>query len=232
MSKLVKCKSCGKEVAPNANACPHCGESNPGLKMGKGCLGCLGVCVIVIVLSGIIAIMQEPGDSSSKSDPIQQKLEDSIPLKAELSLSVEKFIDNFNVSINELAQNRNIRASIKDENDNGSALTIQLETANDFFSILLSANNESRMLKSVTLIGAGNGTQKSGVDIMFGIASVVMAFEDPYMLVDDRGQIVKDLGLTDGRFSKFKKMAVERSGVKYTLTDTESVGIWLIAEPI
>jgi len=30
MAKLTSCKACGKEVATDADFCPHCGKKNPG----------------------------------------------------------------------------------------------------------------------------------------------------------------------------------------------------------
>jgi len=31
MAELVNCKTCSKQVSPNAPTCPHCGENMPGL---------------------------------------------------------------------------------------------------------------------------------------------------------------------------------------------------------
>lgn len=47
--KLAYCKFCGKEVAPTAKSCPHCGESNP-VPIHKGLLGCVGVIIIAVIL--------------------------------------------------------------------------------------------------------------------------------------------------------------------------------------
>ena len=48
MSKLIKCKSCDKEVASSAKVCPHCGKK---LKMGK--MLKLGIIIIVIIIATI-----------------------------------------------------------------------------------------------------------------------------------------------------------------------------------
>lgn len=35
---LVKCKECGQSVSTEADACPHCGITSPGLKTGRLCI--------------------------------------------------------------------------------------------------------------------------------------------------------------------------------------------------
>ena len=66
MSKLISCKSCGKEIAKSAKACPHCGAKN---KKGKGCLAAIllvfGFAVIGAALSG----NDEPTKVPSESTP-------------------------------------------------------------------------------------------------------------------------------------------------------------------
>lgn len=63
---LIKCEECGAEVSSKAPACPACGNptggasaSGPGGsraagKVGLGCLGCFGLCVVMGVIGQIV----------------------------------------------------------------------------------------------------------------------------------------------------------------------------------
>lgn len=50
MSKLTKCKSCGKEIAKNARSCPHCGAPNNNI-------GCCGIAAIVAATIFVFALI-------------------------------------------------------------------------------------------------------------------------------------------------------------------------------
>lgn len=51
MAKLVKCKTCGNDIAKTADTCPHCGAKNK-----RGC-GCGVVIVVLLILLSIGAAM-------------------------------------------------------------------------------------------------------------------------------------------------------------------------------
>lgn len=58
MAKMVKCKSCGAEIAKTANRCPKCGA--------KQHIGALVACVIIVFVA-IGAIVAVIGGSSGGS---------------------------------------------------------------------------------------------------------------------------------------------------------------------
>ena len=65
MSKLIHCKSCQKEMASDAKACPSCGSPN---KKNGGCLKIIGWGILGIIVIGIISSAgSKSGDSSSTS---------------------------------------------------------------------------------------------------------------------------------------------------------------------
>lgn len=35
MKKMIKCKCCGAEIAPDAERCPHCGKATPSYNAAK-----------------------------------------------------------------------------------------------------------------------------------------------------------------------------------------------------
>ena len=51
MSKLIKCKTCGNEIAREAEVCPHCGAKK---KKFISCGGCLAAPIIIVLVLFII----------------------------------------------------------------------------------------------------------------------------------------------------------------------------------
>ena len=49
MSKLIKCKSCEKEISKTAKVCPNCGEPSKSSKMMQTAKGLFGLGVLFIV---------------------------------------------------------------------------------------------------------------------------------------------------------------------------------------
>jgi len=144
--------------------------------------------------------------------------------------TIEEFLQRYNQAFSVLG--RNIKASIKEENNNGKYLTIQALTNNKNIGLVVQANNKTRKVQLITFIGSGDGTIQSGLDVVFGVSAVVMAIEDPNMPVEQRGEIVKALGLSNGKLSELGKLSAERNGTKYSISLSDSIGTWLVAEPI
>lgn len=51
MAKLVKCRTCEKEVASRAKVCPHCGEKNPTARKTSMKTILIGIGVIIILMA-------------------------------------------------------------------------------------------------------------------------------------------------------------------------------------
>ncbi len=62
--KLIKCKSCGKEIASNAKVCPGCGAKNKKPIYKKIWFWIL---VIIVILGGATASNSKKNDSSSSN---------------------------------------------------------------------------------------------------------------------------------------------------------------------
>lgn len=61
MSKLISCKSCGKEIAKSAKACPHCGA-----KPKPGCLRIALTVFLIFIGIGLIASALSGNDEPTK----------------------------------------------------------------------------------------------------------------------------------------------------------------------
>lgn len=55
-NNLKKCHSCGKDVAANAYACPHCGARNPGRNIGCMVAG-ITVGIILMIVGVVMQII-------------------------------------------------------------------------------------------------------------------------------------------------------------------------------
>lgn len=70
MSKLISCKSCGKEIAKSAKACPHCGA-----KPKPGCLRIALAVFLVFIGIGLIG-----GALSGNDEPTKVPTESNAPV--------------------------------------------------------------------------------------------------------------------------------------------------------
>jgi hypothetical protein len=83
---MIKCKECGKEVSTKAGTCPNCGVK---IIDPKGCLGCLGLILILsvgFIIFSYISISKKEAERLKVSEEAkQQKM-----IKDEKELSVAK----------------------------------------------------------------------------------------------------------------------------------------------
>lgn len=63
---LIKCEDCGKEISSDAKACPECGSPQNRRKSKQGCLGCLGVIVLAVIISSIMWLVGEDEPQTAK----------------------------------------------------------------------------------------------------------------------------------------------------------------------
>lgn len=96
--------------------------------------------------------------------------------------------------------------------------------------MILGANNQTRKLQSVTVIGAGDGSLESGAQIMMGFITVGMAIENPNMASSEREKMLQDLGFLSGG-SIPSKLNVVRNSISYSLSTSNSIGIWFTVAP-
>jgi uncharacterized protein (DUF983 family) len=57
MKSLIACRTCGREISPNAEACPHCGEKLKSKQTATGLLAALliGLIIGLILYFAIVA---------------------------------------------------------------------------------------------------------------------------------------------------------------------------------
>lgn len=95
MSKLVKCKSCGKEVAKGSKSCPNCGKDNRNFFMKHKIL----TAIAVLVVLGVVGAAGSGGeDDVVVNDNTSGQVEQSTEQAAEVS--AEQTTSKYEVNIN------------------------------------------------------------------------------------------------------------------------------------
>ncbi|MHB8149957.1 MAG: hypothetical protein ACYDIB_07320 [Desulfobulbia bacterium] len=211
--KLAKCKTCEKEVAPTATKCPHCGQKFPAGGAGKGCL-----VLIAIILVGIFV-------ESMCSVP------NNTPSANELSVTYDEFEENFNLfgkSFDTAIQLPDSSKFQPKSNKDGYA-TRQVLLNEQVALVTTEADNGK--LVSVTMIGSGNGgSSDSGFAIIMAMGATMQGV-DQTLTKEQRGKILKEVGLTDGRvFKSDKAISTAMNGIKYSATTAPGMGLWFSAE--
>lgn len=103
MGKLVKCKSCGNEVAKGAKSCPGCGKDNRSFFRKHKILTGIGIIIIIGVIGSKMGSSDKPklasdaGSTTTTTDsksnqPQTFKVGDTVELK-NLKITVNKVYD-------------------------------------------------------------------------------------------------------------------------------------------
>ncbi len=114
--KLVPCKSCEKEVAQFAKACPHCGEKHPGIS-NKGCgTGCL-VLIIIAVLWAVIGMWMTDSDTDSTTQTAGTSISEAIALPDPLPQKIINIANRSTLNMNKHLPYKITYELIVDEGD-------------------------------------------------------------------------------------------------------------------
>lgn len=192
----------------------------------------------IILCLPIAAIAQEhvtgknvpssPSKVSKSISPVADAPNANHDAQPEFDFTVSQIVARYNQSAQLL--NSDIRMSLKTTLANDEFTTSQLSSNKNLGGVLTSGNSFKK-LRSFLLVARGDGSVASGVDVLFGITALVMAFEDPAMATKDRRSILDDLGLTDST-PLSKDIKFTRKGVQYSKTYSKLFGIMLTAEPM
>lgn len=250
---LVKCKECGQDVSSDAKACPHCGKKQ-AQSLPKGCFWCLGVFFLIFWIGVVASLFENHSQTSAKIEnqktiyPIEPQ-----PLATEKTttssesqslapaaeparksethhfpFTVDEFVVRYNKAV-KVFGNKPLQIHVFKE-DKDVKLVLQAQ-ANENMAMVITGDPQTRMMESFTFIGTGNGTIDSGVNIIFGICASVMAVEDPTMPREERGIVLKQIGLSNKAFSEKGEFHSIRKGVKYQLLQSKEMGVWFTGEP-
>lgn len=97
MSKLVKCKSCGKEVAKGSKSCPGCGKDNRNFFMKHKILTAIAILVILGVAGAAGSGEEDVVVNNNTSEQVEQVAEETTTSKYEVNINGAGY-DEFGMS--------------------------------------------------------------------------------------------------------------------------------------
>lgn len=201
------------------------------------------VTILVAVVFLATGILKEP-DNTSTATSVAADLDNDQTLKVEetskstvaiteeydLDLTPTDFIANFNIALKITGMNMQLPLDVVI--DKGEVNNTYRGGINENLQIVAIISKESENTKSVTLIGTGDGTVKSGTDIMLsGIALFMAASDQAY---DEGKNLNADL------FVELLKQATDTGDSaakvvgkhKYSITPMDSLGTWITVEAV
>lgn len=94
--------------------------------------------------------------------------------------------------------------------------------------IIGTVNKKDGSVREVLLMGAGDGTVKSGADILIGMGILITA-TNPDLSDVERGNVLRELGVIDGGDIMDLNKSTVRNGIRYKITTSVDLGIWFSA---
>jgi len=93
--------------------------------------------------------------------------------------------------------------------------------------VIGTVNKSDGSVKEITLIGTGDGTIKSGSNIILGIIAVI-ATVDPSLTPDGRMSILKKLKIMGDDDADISNLSTKtsRNGIKYFVSSSKAMGLW------
>ncbi|MGO0062842.1 hypothetical protein ACTID9_22935 [Brevibacillus fluminis] len=166
-----------------------------------------------------------PVSTQVKQEPAKEPDKPKNEIPGTIGMNPEQFQKAFN----KVAKDNKIDLKI-------SKITVEKGDAQDTFqykftknlALLGTVNKKDGSIRDITLLGTGDGSFKSGADIMLGI-SLMIASTNPELPPDERGAVLEDLGLIggEGGIMGLHNETI-RNGMKYTIMTSEQLGIWFI----
>jgi hypothetical protein len=191
------------------------------VSLGFGC----GLFIALIVVIAVIATIsggrknkEVKSNASAKLDPPE-----NYPLTC-LAGSIDSFCYLFNYFADNNFKH-GINLNVKKPSMDGRTFKYQFEKNLAMVGIL---NNDSAV-SSVTIIFAGEGKAQVS-DLLSAFVCTIYA-TNPGLLIEERGQIMRGLGLDDNNtdFKNYNRSIVV-GRVKYFILTGSSIGVWMGAE--
>ena len=171
---------------------------------------------------------KEASNLAEKEKQLSKEREEAQNQKG-LGITYDQLISS--IKNNKLTQDiDDLTFKVSSENTKDSGITIVNTEIKHNAMYLLTDAKENKDLTSLTLITSGDGSMKSGIDIMMGMVSMMQSIDTSLTAKQATKVIMDELNLgdliTDGETYKFT-----RKGVKYSLSKSSMLGTWLIISP-
>lgn len=166
----------------------------------------------ILVMFGFILAVDAPKAAQGKNQG-----------KPCFNLTVKEFASNYDATAKSCDSEQ--RANIEEQKE-GLAMLV-MSTSN---GALVSTNTEGK-ISSILYIGTGDGTVKSGANIITGIIFTIAAIK-PEWEPSKRGDVMRKLGLleNDGNLPKSSQTVMD--GVQFTFSFSQEIGVMLGIDPL
>lgn len=150
----------------------------------------------------------------------EAKAENEIP--GTIGMTPEEFKEAFNAAAKEFDSNFRIGNITVEDGPVQDTFTVHLT---DHLAIVGSVNKADGSVRDVLIMGQGDGSLSSGLDIMVAMG-ILIAATNPELTPEERGKVLEDLGLFDDTVDLTDHTASTiRNGIQYTLTASDMIGI-------
>lgn len=210
---LKPCKSCKHQVDMKAKTCPNCGVSDPGVTALQKLLG---FALLIVIIFVVVKACSGGGEKTSSVE--NSKSVEGVAVKT-LGLTPKQYAERANRLFSSFKTPYTVDGGAVESGEVNDILNAKL---GPYLSLVGTVSKRTGELQEVTLIGAGDGSAKSGVDIMM-ISSAALAAATPD--ADHKAVLSKMSSMLDGAPEIF-------GDVKLSIKKTENVGIWFFASPI
>ena len=162
-------------------------------------------------------------ENESNREKVVQSVDEEETIREYTILnSVDEFSNNFNhFAIENNLEFRIRNISIK----SGEYNNVFTYMFNDNIGLTGQLNKSSNSLRSITMIGSGDGTVNSGLDLLLVMGGVIAAV-NPELSANSRGKIMKDLGIIGDDIDPSQLSgSVNRNGNKYFISYNDLTGL-------
>ncbi|WP_462400888.1 hypothetical protein [Desulfovibrio piger] len=170
------------------------------------------LCFFILVMFGFILAIDAPQAAQEKNQG-----------KPCFNLTVKEFASNYDATAKSCDSEQRVNIAKQEE----ATTMLVMSTSN---GALVSTNTEGK-ISSILYIGTGDGTVKSGANIITGIIFTIAAIK-PEWEPSKRGDVMRKLGLlgNDGNLPKSSQTVMD--GVQFTFSFSQEIGVMLGIDPL
>lgn len=232
----ANCPKCKKPFSLKEHVCPNCGYTLTNFQYKFRIFSwrflccCMILCTLVMLIA-FFAPETEQADTTEQTLPTQESATQGPPIVDEktLDFTPTTFVNSFNKAGVVIHSDLKAGAPILSEGEVYNTFQANI-TKN--LGITGAVEKKSKKLKSITMIGTGDGTAKSGADIMIAMLQII-ATVSPELKPEKRTQLLNDIGLLkEGGVEDGKSGTYTIGDIQYFYNASEIVGFWFGVEPV
>lgn len=180
------------------------------------------ILILIAAFSGDEQTSTPVGQSNGTQNIGEKVPTEGKSIPGSLEITPEEFRQRFNDASTRLDAGFNINDF---EVKTGEVQDVYQDFLTSNIGLLVAVNKRDGSVRDVTLIAQGDGTLKSGADIIIAMGTLVTAFH-PEFTPDERGKVLRDLGLfEEGSDILNLQRDTTRGKYKYWINSSPTIGI-------